>query len=170
MVTRQVRYEKRQGVRDYTLKLAYYAKSCSESDWAATDQRWAWTGSGMDILQDTSNFVRWGYLFLKKNGSGYWFDFCNEIFLSESEWFQMSQMIVAVFSLLWFLYCQFVLHSSQSVIIHVTLSLIFSSEVEVVSCCYSLLLYAALFVVLNSMCVLCTRLIVYFMGGQLVFD
>jgi len=82
----------------------------------------------------------------------------------------MSQMIVAVFSLLWFLYCQFVLHSSQSVIIHVTLSLIFSSEVEVVSCCYSLLLYAALFVVLNSMCVLCTRLIVYFMGGQLVFD
>jgi len=67
----------------------------------------------------------------------------------------MSHMVVAVFSLLWFLYCQFVLHSSQSVVIRVTLSLIFSGQVEIVSCPYSLLLYAALFVVLNGICVCC---------------
>jgi len=48
----------------------------------------------------------------------------------------MSQMMVAVFSLLWFLYCQYVLHSSQSMVIRVTLSLMFSGHVEVVSCSY----------------------------------
>jgi len=32
----------------------------------------------------------------------------------------MSQMMVAVFSFLWFLYCQYVLHSSQSMVIRVT--------------------------------------------------
>jgi len=50
----------------------------------------------------------------------------------------MLQMMVAVFSLLWFLYCQYVLYSSQSMVIRVTssLSLIFSGKVEVVSCSY----------------------------------
>ena len=48
----------------------------------------------------------------------------------------MSQMMVAVFSLLWFLYCQYVLHSLQLMVIRVTLSLIFSGQVEVVSCSY----------------------------------
>jgi len=48
----------------------------------------------------------------------------------------MSQMMVAVFPLLWSLYCQYVLHSSQSMVIRVTLSLIFSGQVEVVSCSY----------------------------------
>jgi len=43
----------------------------------------------------------------------------------------MSQMMVAVFSLLWFLYCQCVLHSSQSLVIRVTLSIFFSGHVEV---------------------------------------
>jgi len=52
----------------------------------------------------------------------------------------MSQMMVAVFLLLWFLYCQHVLHSSQSMLIRVN---------------------AALFVALNGMCVLC-KLIAYF--------
>jgi len=42
-------------------------------------------------------------------------------------------MMVAVFSLLWFLYSQCVLHSSQSMVISATLSLIFSGQVEVVS-------------------------------------
>ena len=44
--------------------------------------------------------------------------------------------MVAVFSLLCFLYCQYDLHSSQSIVIRVTSSLIFSGEVEVVSCSY----------------------------------
>jgi len=61
----------------------------------------------------------------------------------------MSQIIVAVF-LLCFLFCQYVLHSSQSMVIRVTSSLICSGQVEVVSCWY-----AALFVVLNGICVCC---------------
>ena len=48
----------------------------------------------------------------------------------------MSQMMVAVFSSLCFLYCQYVLHSSQSMVIHVTSSLMFSGQVDVVSCSY----------------------------------
>jgi len=46
-------------------------------------QRWAWTGSGLDILQDTCEFwirIAFGYLFLQKIGSGYLFDFYNKIF------------------------------------------------------------------------------------------
>jgi len=37
-------------------------------------------------------------------------------------------MMVAVFSLLWFLYCQYVLHSSQTMVIRVTSSLIFPAK------------------------------------------
>jgi len=48
----------------------------------------------------------------------------------------MSQMMVAVLYLLWFLYCHYMLHSSQSMVIRVILSLIFSGQVEVVSCSY----------------------------------
>ena len=48
----------------------------------------------------------------------------------------MSQLMVAVFFSLWILYYQYVLHSSQSMAIRVTLSLIFSGQVEVASCSY----------------------------------
>jgi len=46
---------------------------------------WAWTGSALVILRDTCEFF-WSGLdldnhFWKKFGSGYWFDFYNEIFL-----------------------------------------------------------------------------------------
>jgi len=68
--------------------------------------------------------------------------------------------------------CQHVVHSSsQSVIIPVTLSLIFSGQVEVVSCSY----IAGMLVCCAEwhmwMCMLCRLIIVNFMGGQLlVFD
>jgi len=80
----------------------------------------------------------------------------------------MSEMMVVVFSLLWFLYCQYMLHSSQSVEIRVTLSLIFSSQVEVDSCSYVGVCCFVCYVEWHT-CVLC-GLIVYFMDGQLVFD
>jgi len=94
--------------------------------------------------------IGFGYSFLEKNwirpGSGYWFDFYNEIFP------RVAQDVIndggSIF-LLWFSNCQYVLHSSQSVVIRLALSLIFSSQVEVVSCS------AALFVVLNGICVCC---------------
>jgi len=52
-----------------------------------------------------------------------------------------------------FLYCQHALHSSQSMVIRVTPSLIFSGQVEVVSCSYiaGMLLCCAEW----HMCVLC---------------
>jgi len=84
------------------------------------------------------------------------------------EWFKMSQMMVAVFSWLWFIYYQYVLHSSHSRVIRVTLLLsFFSGQVEVVSCSY---ISVCCFVCCAEwhMWVLC-RLIVYFIGGQLVF-
>ena len=67
-----------------------------------------------------------------------------------------------------FLCCQYVLHSSQSMVIRVTLVLSFSSQVEVVRCSY---ISVCCFVCCAEwhMCVLC-RLIVCFIGGQLVFD
>ena len=81
--------------------------------------------------------IRIGYWFLKKIGSGQDQDICLISITKFSwEWFKMSQMMVAVFSLLWFLYCQYVLHSSQSMVIRVTLLYIFSGQVEVVSCSY----------------------------------
>ena len=134
----------------------------------ATYQRWAWTG--LDILQDTCDFFRirigFAYTFLKKIGSGQDQDI-GLIFITKFswEWFKMSQ---TMFSLLWFLHCQYVLHSSHSVIIRVTLSLIFSGQVEVVSCSY---VAVCCFVCCAEwhMCVLCRLIIVYFMGGQHVF-
>jgi len=98
-------------------------------------QRWAWT---LDILQDTCDFFGSGLdldiLFWKKLDE----DRIKDIGLISItkfswEWFKISQMMVAVFSLLWFLYSQCVLHSSQSMVISATLSLIFSGQVEVVS-------------------------------------
>jgi len=64
----------------------------------------------------------------------------------------MSQMIVAVFSLLCFLYCQYVLHSSQSMVIRVIVNFFSPSGSS------ELLLYrwySALFVVVNGICVCC---------------
>ena len=72
-----------------------------------SDQDWIW------IFIFEKNWIR--------TGSGYWFDFYNEIFLRVIQ-FNMSQMMVAVFSLLWFLHCQYELHSSQSIVIRSTLS------------------------------------------------
>ena len=43
----------------------------------------------------------------------------------------------AFFALVFTVYCQYVLHSSQSMVIRVTLSLIFSGQVEVASCSYT---------------------------------
>jgi len=102
---------------------------------SSVNQRWAWTRSGFDIIQDTSDFF----------GSGldldihFWKILDQDIGLISItkfswEWFKMSQTMVAVFSLLWF-YIQYVLHSSQFVR-RVILSLIFSGQVEVVSCFY----------------------------------
>jgi len=79
-----------------------------------------------------------GYLqfFCIRIGFGYYFwktldqDICLICVTKSSwEWFKISQMMVLLFSLLWFLcsqkskwFCQYVLHSSQSMIIRVTSS------------------------------------------------
>jgi len=104
-------------------------------------QRWAWTG--LDILHDTCDFFELGLdldiHFWKKFGQEQVQDIVL-ISITKFSWelFKMSQMMVAVFSLLLFLYCQYVcvLHSSQSVVIRVSSSLSFSSQVEVESCSY----------------------------------
>jgi len=89
--------------------------------------------------------IGFGYLFLKKIGSGQNQDICLiSITKFPWKWFMMSQMIVVVFCLLWCLYsrktqnyfCQYVMHSSRSMIIRFTSSLFFSGEVKVVSLCY----------------------------------
>jgi len=97
----------------------------------------------LDILQVLAIFSDqdwiWIFIFEKKwirTGSGYWFDLYNEIFL------RVIQDVTndgdsAFFALVFTVYCQYVLHSSQSMVIRVTLSLIFSGQVEVVSCSYT---------------------------------
>jgi len=68
-------------------------------------EHWAWTGSGLDILQDTCDFFGSGldldtYVWKKLDQ-----DICLiSIRKFPWEWFKMSQMMVAVFSLLWLLY------------------------------------------------------------------
>ena len=99
--------------------------------------------------------IGFGYSFLNKNwirtGWGYWFDFYKEIFLRV---IQDVTDLVAVFSSLWFLYCQYVLHSSQSMVIRVTLLLIFSGQVEVVSCSYIAGMLLCLLCWMANVCVL----------------
>ena len=141
-------------------------------------QRWARTG--LDILSLLAIFSNQDWIWIlifEKIGSGQDQDIC---LISATkfpwEWLKMSQIMVVVFSLLWSSYSQKIkmilslcaaLITTQSMIIRVTISQIFSGEVEVVNCSYiagmqlCLLCWVA--------CVLC-RLIVYFMGGQLVFD
>jgi len=63
-------------------------------------------------------------------------------------------MMVAVFSLLWFLYSHYVLHSSQSLVIRFTLSLIFFRPSER-SKLFVYHWHAALFVVLNGIWLCC---------------
>ena len=65
-------------------------------------------------------------------------------------------------------YCRYVLHSSQSMVIRVSLSLIVSGQEEVVSC-FDIAVCCFVCCAEWHMRVLC-RLIVYFMGVQLVFD
>jgi len=54
-----------------------------------------------------------------------------------------------------FLYCQYVLHSSQPMVIRVTSSLIFSGQVEVVSCFYIAGMLLCLLCWMACVCVLC---------------
>ena len=69
-----------------------------------------------------------GYIFLKKIGSGQDQDNCLISITKFSwQWCKMSQMMVLLFSLLWFYihkkskwYCQYVLHASQSMTIRFT--------------------------------------------------
>ena len=72
----------------------------------------------MDILSDTCDFFGSGLdlniQFLKKIGSGYWFDFHNEIFLRVIQ--DVTNDGGSVFFAM-ALYCQYVLHSSQSMVI-----------------------------------------------------
>ena len=56
--------------------------------WTGALQRWAWTGSGLDVLQDTCDFLDqdwiWIFIFEKnwiRTGSEYLFNFYKEIFL-----------------------------------------------------------------------------------------
>ena len=128
----------------------------------------------MDILQDTCDFLDqdwiWIFIFEKKwirTGSGYWFDFYNELCLKVIE--DVTNDGDSVFFAMFFILSACgVLHSSQTMVIHVTLLLIFSGQVEVVSCSY---IYVCCFVCCAEwhMCVVC-RLIVHFKGGQLAFD
>jgi len=65
------------------------------------------------------------------------FDFYNEIFLKviqdvTNDGGSVFFAMVFIFTKKSKLFCQYVLHSSQSMIIHVILSLFFSGEVEVV--------------------------------------
>jgi len=74
-------------------------------------QTCAWTGSGLDILQDTCNFfsisIGIGYSFLKKIGSGQEQDICLISITNFSwKWCKMSHTMVLLFSLLCFLYSQ----------------------------------------------------------------
>ena len=128
----------------------------------------------MDILQDTSDFLGqdwiWIFIFEKKwirTGSGYWFDFYNELCLKVIQ--DVTNDGDSVFFAMFFILSACgVLHSSQTMAIHVTLLLIFSGQVEVVSCSY---IYVCCFVCCAEwhMYLVC-RLIVYFKGGQLAFD
>jgi len=84
--------------------------------------------------------IGFGYLILKKIGTGYLFDFYNEISMKViqdvinnggSVFFAMD----FIFTKKSKLFFQYVVHSSQS--IYVALSVLFPGEVEVVSCSYN---------------------------------
>ena len=86
-----------------------------------SDQDWIW------IFIFEKNWIR--------TGSGYLFDFCNKIFLRVIQDVTNDRGDV-FFAMVFILSCQYVLHSPQSMVICVTSSLIFSGQVEVVSCSY----------------------------------
>jgi len=103
----------------------------------------------LDTLQDTCDFFGPGLdldiYFWKKNwirtGSGYLFDFYNEIFLRVIQ--DVTNAGAVIFFPMIFIFtkkskwfCQCVLHSSQSMLIHVTSLQIFSGELELASCSY----------------------------------
>jgi len=124
-------------------------------------QRWAWTGSGLDILQDTCDFFGsgFGYSFLKKIRSGQDQDIgLISIMKFSFGWFKMSQMMVAVFSLLLLVF----ILSVYAVLITINCNSGFIVNFVRPSWSSKLLLfcwYAALFVVLNGICVWLCRLI-----------
>jgi len=119
---------------------------------------WAWPGSWLDILQDTGNFSDqdwiWIFIFEKnwiRTGSGYWFDFYNEIFprVIQDVTNDGGSIFFAMF---------FILSVCAALITINGNSCYFIVNVFRPSGCSELLLccwYAALFVVQNGICVCC---------------
>jgi len=107
-------------------------------------QRLAWTGSGLDILQHTCDFFGsgldldihfWIHLDQDRNRILVWFlqlNFPESDSRCDNWWWQCFLCYIMNF----ILSIQYVLGSSQSMVIRFTLSLIFSHQVEVVSCFY----------------------------------
>jgi len=106
-----------------------------------------WISCGILAIFSNHDWI-WIFIFEKnciRTGSGYWSDS-----ITNFSWLRVIQdvtndggsifflVLVAVFSFCyyWFLYCQYVLHSSKSMVVRVTSSLTFSDQVEVVSCSY----------------------------------
>jgi len=86
---------------------------------------------------------------LIKFGSGYWFDFYNEISRRviqdvTNDGGSVFFAMVFMFTKQSKLFYQYVVHSSQSMIIRITLSYFISGEMELVSCSYNvgMLLYS----------------------------
>jgi len=95
--------------------------------------------------------IRIGYLFLKKVGSGYWFDFYNEIFLGvvqDAANDGGSVFFALVFTLSVFAAVITINGNSCYFIVNFFRP---SESSKLLLYCW----YAALFVVLNGMCVLC---------------
>ena len=123
----------------------------------------------------------WIWIFIfEKIGSGQHQDICL-ISITKFSWerFKMSQTMVLLFSLLWFLY-------SQKIKVILSVGVLHWSQLMIINLCYfivnifrwsgssKLLLYCwyAAFVLLCWVAYVCVveANIVYFMGGQLVFD
>jgi len=107
---------------------------------ALVKQRWAWTWSGLDFLQDTCDFLDqdwiWIFIFFNwiRTRSGYLFDLYTEIFLRVIQ--DVTNDGGGSVSFAMFFILSVCVHSLQSMVIRVTLSLIFFGQVEVVSCSY----------------------------------
>ena len=101
-----------------------------------TCQRWAWTGSGLDILQATYDLSDqdWIWIFIfEKKGSGYWFDLYNEIFLRVIQ--DVTNDGGSVFFAMVFILsiCAALITTNGD---SCYLSLNFSGQLEVVNCSY----------------------------------
>jgi len=147
------------------------------------EQRWAWTGSGSDILQDDCNFLDqdwiWIFIFEKKMDQ----DICLISITKFSwEWFKMLQTMMLLFSLLlWFLYSQKIKMTLSVCAPLITIdgnSFYFVLNLfqrDGSSKLLSYWWYERCFVLLcwvkwHMCCVCCEGKYSYFMGGQLFFD